>query len=139
MTLTFAPGLLDSMRQQAVAAFPEECCGLLVGRRIGDRFLVTRIEPSPNVTTGDPARDFEVDPGLRIRLERALREGDEAVIGHYHSHPNGEALPSGRDLARAYEPELVWLIMAVRAQGVSDVAAYRLSPRGGGFDAVAIS
>jgi proteasome lid subunit RPN8/RPN11 len=137
MKMTFAPGLLDQMRHQALAAFPNECCGLLVGRRGG--FCVTRILSSPNVTAGDPAHDFEVDPGLRIRLERELRGGDDAIIGHYHSHPNGEAIPSGRDLAQAYEPELLWLIMAVTRDGVSEIAAYRLSSEGGGFEVIEFS
>lgn len=139
MNVSFSPGLLDQLRLEALAAYPEECCGLMIGRSDGGHFHVTRIQPSPNVTSGDPRRDFEVDPGVRIRVERELRGGAEAIIGHYHSHPNGPAAPSGRDLAQAYEPHLLWLIMAVTPDGVSDTAAYRLSPAGGGFDGVTIS
>jgi proteasome lid subunit RPN8/RPN11 len=32
------------------------------------------------------------------------------LIGHYHSHPNGPAEPSPRDLAAA-EPGRLWLII----------------------------
>ena len=32
------------------------------------------------------------------------------MIGHYHSHPNGSAEPSPRDLAAA-EPGRLWLII----------------------------
>lgn len=138
MKLTFAPGLLDSMRQQAVAAFPEECCGLLAGRRDGSLFRVTQVSPSRNVTSGDPRVDFEVDPTMRIKLERALRGGDERLIGHYHSHPDGRAEPSERDLAQAYEPELVWLIIAVSGEGVGDIAAYSLSPEDGKFERLSL-
>jgi proteasome lid subunit RPN8/RPN11 len=97
----------------AEAAHPEEACALLIGRRgLGLNFRVARVEFSPNVAA-DKARRFEIDPGLRIGLERELRGQAEQVIGVWHSHPNGLAEPSATDAAMIYEPDLVWLITAV--------------------------
>ena len=42
-----------------------------------------------------------------------LRDGPNKIIGHYHSHPNQTGEPSTKDLDMAFEPELVWLIIAV--------------------------
>ncbi len=110
-----APEDLARLGSAAEDAYPRECCGLLVGHGAGGDFTVTRIEPSANVEpTGAPDR-FEIDPTLRIRLQRGLRGGADAIIGHYHSHPDHAAAPSATDRAMAYEPEMVWLITAIAA------------------------
>jgi proteasome lid subunit RPN8/RPN11 len=107
--------LHDFLAAEARAAYPDECCGLLVGRARdgGGVMKVTRAVPSRNVTTGSPRHSFEVDPAVRLRLMRALRGTDEAIVGHYHSHPDGPARPSAHDVACTFEPELLWLIIAV--------------------------
>lgn len=130
--------LLRQIADAAEAAWPEECCGLLVGR--GRRVArVTRIAPSPNLAAGSGDR-FEIDPGLRFRLMRELAAagGDERILGHYHSHPDHPAEPSARDLAMALEPDLLWLIVAVSGGQVIHAAAHRLDPAAGRFRPVAL-
>lgn len=105
-------------------AWPEEGCGLLLGRAAGADLLVRRAEPSRNLADA-PARRFEVDPALRFRLERAARCGADPVVGHFHSHPEGPAEPSAVDLAAAHEPGLVWLIAAVREGRLAELRAWR--------------
>lgn len=106
------------------ATFPEEGCGLLVGRMEGDTANVLRAEPSPNVAE-NRERTFEIDPGLRLRVQRAARAEGLAVLGHFHSHPFGEPQPSATDRARAAdEPELVWLIAGMKWGGVQGIAAW---------------
>lgn len=111
--LWLKPDHLRKLVLLAEAAAPEEACALLIGRRgISDDWRITRIEASPNVAD-DRLRRFEIDPGLRIGLERELRGGEQKVLGVWHSHTNGRAEPSAEDATRVYEPELVWLITAV--------------------------
>jgi proteasome lid subunit RPN8/RPN11 len=106
--------VLKALADAAEAAYPDEACGLLVGRLRGNgEVVVSRAELSPNVADGDRSRRFEVDPVLRIRLMKELRGGDERIVGHFHSHPGHAAQPSAADLARAFEPELVWVITSV--------------------------
>jgi proteasome lid subunit RPN8/RPN11 len=121
-----ARGLLRAMTEAAEDAYPQECCGLLVGREIarGD-ILVSRIEPSRNLTRASPRTSFEVDPALRLRLMRTLRGGEENIVGHYHSHPDRPATPSAHDAACAWEPELAWLIIAVDRGAAAGVNAFR--------------
>lgn len=118
-----APGVLDAIRREARAARPRECCGLLVGRRAGAEVAVSAAHPSPNLAP-DPARLFEVDPGLRLRLQREARGRGEEVVGLYHSHPDGGTRPSDRDRAAALEPGLVWVIAAPAAAPGADLAAW---------------
>lgn len=100
----------------AEAAYPLECCGMLAGRAEGTgaarAITVTAVHPSANIAA-EPRHSFEIDPVLRLRLQRELRGSGDTVVGLYHSHPDGRAQPSATDLDRAWEPDLVWLITAV--------------------------
>lgn len=125
---------LKTIADVAEAAYPRECCGLLVGRREGaDAVVVTRVCPSPNVTEEDARDSFEVSPQLRFDLMRELGEGPERIVGHYHSHPDHPAQPSVRDLERAWEPDLVWLITAVAGGQAIHTTAHVLDAEGRQF------
>jgi proteasome lid subunit RPN8/RPN11 len=113
---TFLKAIVD----EAEAAYPKECCGLLVGRDNGaGALVVTRVVISDNLAQGSGHDRFEVDPQVRFNVIRELDEcaADNGtrhrIIGHYHSHPNHPAQPSITDLDMAYEPNLVWLITSV--------------------------
>ena len=122
---------LAAIAAHAEHAYPGECCGLLVGR--GRRIVrVSRVVPSSNIAAGRDDR-FEVDPKLRFDLMRELGEGPERIVGHYHSHPDHPARPSPTDLACAFEPELLWLILAVSNGQAVQSRAWRLAPDGGRF------
>lgn len=131
---------LRAIRAAAEAAYPDECCGLLIGRdgNAGD-ILVTAVEPSPNRAAGDRRDSFEVDPQLRFdvmrRLDAANATGGQAarIVGHYHSHPDHPAQPSARDLEMAYEPEMVWVIVAVEGGRAAGIRAHRLDETAGRF------
>jgi proteasome lid subunit RPN8/RPN11 len=125
------PEHLQAIARAAEAAYPEECCGLLVGIVDGDDRRVTRVEPSTNVFEGDHRRRFEVDPRLILRLQRELRGGAEQLIGLYHSHPDGPGEPSATDLAKAWEPDLVWLITPVVNGHAAPTSAHQPTTHGG--------
>jgi len=111
--IAFEPDHLREIILAAQAAYPAEACGLLVGRRDGPAgWRVVSLAPSSNLA-GDPTRTFEIDTKLRLDLQRDLRGGADQVIGLYHSHPDAPAQPSASDLQRAWEPDLVWVIVSV--------------------------
>jgi proteasome lid subunit RPN8/RPN11 len=116
--------LPDPLRARVVAearaAFPNECCGLLEGRREGETVHVTALHPAANLAES-PATGFEIDPAVHFRLLRALRRTDREIVGCYHSHPNGRAEASATDRARNANAEVafVWLIAAVSEEDVS--------------------
>jgi proteasome lid subunit RPN8/RPN11 len=106
--------LLERIVDDSERAYPEECCGLLVGE--GDptgTVTVTRVVSSPNVASSGKGDSFEVDPKLVFDLMRELSGGVHRIVGHYHSHPDHPARPSRRDVEMAWEPEMVWLITSV--------------------------
>ena len=67
-------------------------------------------QPAANVAP-DRARSFELDPATLLSAHKAARAGGPAVLGHYHSHPSGFAMPSAADAAAAY-PGTLWMIVA---------------------------
>ncbi|KAF0119302.1 MAG: Mov34/MPN/PAD-1 [Rhodospirillaceae bacterium] len=113
------------IRTAVATAYPAEGCGLLAGVTEGTAcWRVTRVVPTRNLLT---QRDrFEVDPAARFALMRDVRGGSERLIGHYHSHPDGPACPSATDRAMAFEPELIWVIVAVANGRAETIKAYRL-------------
>ena len=125
------------LESEAEVAYPEECCGLLVGWRNADgSTALEHAVASPNVAVGRRHDRFEVDPRVRFALARRLAGTSSAIVGHYHSHPDHPAEPSATDMAMALEPDLLWLIVAVtrRPSGdrphAGDVRAFRIEPGG---------
>lgn len=136
--------LLKTICDLAEAAYPRECCGLLIGRDDGAATTVTRIAESANLADG-PAHDrFEVDPQVRFDVMRelgliadggaaAVAPTAERIVGHFHSHPDHPAQPSQTDLEMAFEPEMIWLITAVENGRAVQTTAHILDPSVGRF------
>ena len=132
--ILLSPAQLQAIERAAEAAYPEEACGLLVGRSVPDGvWQVSAVEASINVAEPPRTRRFEVDPKLRLRLERALRDSPDSIVGVYHSHPNGSAAPSETDISMIFEPDMVWLITAVADGMAGATMAYKPTEDGAAF------
>jgi proteasome lid subunit RPN8/RPN11 len=117
-------GLIDRLWQGVHQALPDEACGLLIGEvlipRLGGGdgqhlWRVSDILPMRNALAGSDRGPmaFVMDPQDLFDAQRDLRCQGAAVIGHYHSHPNGLAQPSPHDVAQITDPDAVWFIAAV--------------------------
>lgn len=110
--LHLAAGVLATLRDHAAETAPRECCGLLTGPVDGTAPLVIdRAVASANLAPDGATDSFELDTALHLSLQRTERAAGRRVAGLYHSHPVGEAIPSRRDRAGAYDHTLVWLII----------------------------
>ncbi|MSP21227.1 MAG: M67 family peptidase [Alphaproteobacteria bacterium] len=116
---------LAACAARACAAYPDEACALLEGVRDRAMVRVARVHFSDNVAS-DRRQRFEVDPRTLLRLHRTLRDGDTAIVGLWHSHPNGKAAPSATDFSQAYDPDLAWIITAVTDSGAGEARAFRV-------------
>lgn len=105
-----------------------ECCGLL----LGDNGHVEALELVDNVAA-DPKSHFEINPVDLIAAERASRAGAPAIVGYFHSHPNGLARPSAEDARMAAADGRIWVIVAD-----GEASAWRKLPGQRGFEAVAL-
>ncbi|RMF11779.1 MAG: M67 family peptidase [Candidatus Dadabacteria bacterium] len=108
------PANCDSqMKAHLEAAWPNEGCGILIGRIDGDTAIVTRVVDAENQNTERGADRFEIDPMFYYRTERELADG-ERVIGFVHSHPDCPAVASETDRQFALNwPGFAWLIYRV--------------------------
>jgi len=125
LSLTFQH--LGQLDQHCKKCWPEEACALLVGTSKNDEDrIVNRIVLSDNIAK-DKTRFFEIDPDVRIKLERQLRNVDENIVGVFHSHPGGPAKPSNADEDMVIETQFLWLIAATTVLGIEDIAAFDFS------------
>lgn len=95
------------------AAYPNECCGILVGRDVDRRRLVERLEPGQNVFQADERyHRFSIDPRAQLRAERQAEAEGKVVLGFYHSHPDHPARPSEYDREHAW-PFYSYIIVSI--------------------------
>ena len=102
--------LADALRAAARSAHPNECCGLLEGVRTGNVFHVQALHPARNLAAR--ADRFEIDAADHFAAQKAARANGRAIIGCYHSHPDGAARPSQTDEAGAAQDDFLWVIVA---------------------------
>ena len=127
-TLFLPEPLRAQLAGEARAGFPNECCGLIEGTHDGIAARATALHATKNI--GEARDRFEIDPAEHIGLLKALRGTGRAIIGCYHSHPNGRAQPSPRDREGASEEGFIWLIQPVTADGAGDPAAFAFGNAG---------
>ncbi len=94
----------QSMLAHITRCIPEEACGLLAGLK--DE--VQAVYPVTNVLHR-PDR-YEMDPAGQVQAFAGMEARGLELVGIYHSHPHGPAVPSPTDLDESYYPEVVYVI-----------------------------
>lgn len=105
------PELYRSMQLAAIAAYPNEACGLLVNKQ-GKKYELVLCR---NVAD-DPVNFFVMDVDDQIAAEM---QGD--VVGVWHSHTDGTNKASEADVAGCESSELPWYIINVTKNFNPDV------------------
>ncbi|MCC5809951.1 MAG: M67 family metallopeptidase [Ectothiorhodospiraceae bacterium] len=112
------------LRRQADAAQPREACGLLLGEEMPEGHTqVTRLVPMNNIAD-DPRTGYLIDPEDYLRTDREAAAEGLAVVGVYHSHPDGKPTPSETDRELAWPG---WSYVIIGADG--ELRAWRLRDR----------
>ena len=127
------PSLLEKIRRHGAEAYPEECCGGLLGERGESAVRVCRTEPVPNRRLNRRGSRFSIAPEDYLCLERLAEEAGLSLVGIYHSHPDHPAAPSDYDREHAL-PFFHYLIVAVEAGRPRDVTCWVLSEDRGVFE-----
>ena len=125
MPLHLPATLLARIRDHGRAAYPHECCGLMLGVIDAAGWHVHAVEPADNAA-GDRGRDrYDLPPETYLRADREARARGWDIVGIYHTHPDAAPHPSRTDLAEAW-PAYVYLILRVDAGQPADAAAWTL-------------
>ena len=125
LQLLIAPNDLAALEKRALAAFPAECCGLLLGRvGSGEAVRIGWVEPCVNQAHDQHCR-FTISPDALLAAYRWARDRGEQVVGTYHSHPQGAAVPSDIDRESAW-PGASYLIVGLGKEGIRERRSWRL-------------
>lgn len=125
-TTRFDEKVLSDIASGAAAAYPHEGCGALLGPPPqGGPGHVTFTLSLPNAETGRPRDRFEIAPRDYLAIEDEADRRGLALLGFWHSHPDGEARPSATDRAYAWEG-LLTVIVAVEARRPHAVGAWEI-------------
>ena len=106
--------------EHARVSWPEEACGLLLGRNGRVEDLVWLRNRSSN-----PRQYYELDPLEYMHAERQSEQRGLSVLGIWHSHPASAAAPSATDERDAWAGWL-YVIVGMPRNHVPDVRGWRL-------------
>ncbi len=98
---------------------PIEACGYLAGN--GDT-----ITQSYEMRNEDNSEEhFSFDPSEQFTVVRKVKEAGTEIIANYHSHPKSPARPSEEDIRKAYDPDILYLIISL-ADKKPHIKAYKI-------------
>jgi proteasome lid subunit RPN8/RPN11 len=138
VSLCIARDAVEKIRAHARAAYPEECCGFLIGKHAGEDRVVTEARRADNVHPGPRGTRYTIDNEATRRVEAEFRVGEARLVGFYHSHPDHPATPSEFDLRSAWE-YYVYAIMPVPADEPGDLRAWSLDGERRTFNEVPVN
>lgn len=130
---------LTGIRAHAESTYPEEGCGLLIGRSLpGDVRHVLRVEATENRAAEERRRRYVIPPDVLREADARLESRGESVIGIFHSHPDHPAVPSAFDRQHAV-PWFAYLLVSVECGTTRDVGAFELEPERWTFQPVPVT
>jgi proteasome lid subunit RPN8/RPN11 len=88
----------QAMVAHARHAYPNECCGAMLGTIDGDTKNVREAIALENAFEGAQAARYELRPEDLLAADKAARSRGLDLIGIYHSHPDCDAYFSTTDL-----------------------------------------
>ena len=109
-----------AMVAHAREAYPDECCGAMIGTIRDDEKVVSVAMPLENAFAGARATRYEQRPEDLLAADKAARERQLDLIGIYHSHPDCDAYFSKTDLQNSC-PWYSFVVLSIR-QGEFDHA-----------------
>ncbi len=133
-------GVLAEILRQAEAGYPEEICGIVIGRP--EEPATYTVRQVRNIANAEPQRDttgVERNARTAYRMDdrdvlRVLREADAHgwdTLTFYHSHPDHDAYFSAMDRDRALcadgtplWPGACYLVVSVRERQAREARAY---------------
>jgi Predicted metal-dependent protease of the PAD1/JAB1 superfamily len=96
------------------AAYPNECCGVLIGEvdNAGIKTVKSTLTIDNAREDGEQYHRFLITPEDMMKAEQTARTNKLDVIGFYHSHPDHPSAPSGYDKDHAL-PFYSYVIVSV--------------------------
>ncbi|MDQ2742854.1 MAG: M67 family metallopeptidase [Chloroflexota bacterium] len=110
----------DAMVREARESFPNEACGLLVGKSgtVVAFYPITNVDSSPV--------QYRLDPQQQLRAMLEIDDRDWELSAIFHSHTRTRAYPSQTDITLAFYPDTLYMILSLAHDQNPDLRAYRI-------------
>ncbi|THF83874.1 Mov34/MPN/PAD-1 family protein [Cohnella fermenti] len=113
--------LRDDLYRTCRKRLPYESCGAMIGSRSGGAVKVTGFLLVRNIAP-DPRVSFRFDPDGWLAACARMQKNQRDIVGVWHSHPSGPALPSVRD-AEGWDGHGTYWIVGLEA-GRAELRAF---------------
>ena len=137
MTIIISNEQQKIIYNHAESAYPEECCGILLGKIAGISKTVLEVIPTINAWNKAESDEldrsknnrYSIDPRDIFMAQKRARELDLDIIGFFHSHPDYAAIPSTCDRSQAWEVYSYPIISVINGR-VSEIKSWVLDGDG---------
>jgi proteasome lid subunit RPN8/RPN11 len=110
----------EALRAHGEETYPNECCGVLLGKSENQMNEVRSLVRAGNTRTDSAHNRYNIAPVELIRIQRQARAQGLDIVGFYHSHPDHPAQWSTTDFAEAHWLGCSYIITSVE-QGKAKV------------------
>jgi len=130
---------LQTLRSHAEQTYPQECCGLLLGKgESQEHKKLVAVWAVENTWSEDmvyelqddhpltKTRRYSIAPQVMLEAMRNARSQELEVIGIYHSHPDNPAIPSECDRRLAWQ-HYSYVILSVMQGIAQDIQSWQLN------------
>lgn len=109
---------------QAEKEYPNECCGVLLGKKTAWGKIVVRQIGVHNLADDRQKNvHFRISPLELLHIEHFAREEDLEIVGFYHSHPDHGADVSAEDV-KYMIPGYSYPILSVVHGALAEIKSY---------------
>ena len=113
MSLIFPEALYAHLRAHGEETYPNECCGIMLGKADNGNIRVAELIRAGNTRTDSAHNRYHIAPQELIKAQREGRARGLDIVGFYHSHPDHPAMWSKTDFAEAHWFGCAYVITAV--------------------------
>lgn len=129
---------IQIIRTHAERAYPQECCGILLGQIADNGKTSVEVWQTENVWSTEADRypdrvgtissHYAIAPVVLLQAQRQARDRHLEIIGIYHSHPDHPATPSEFDRLYAWQ-QYSYIIVSVQKGKAGDLLCWSIDAR----------
>ena len=112
--------LFKEIVEHGLREFPNEACGLLVGKDGRARKVVTMKNADASPVS------YRLDAREQLKVFDEIDEEGLDLLGIYHSHTHSEAYPSETDRRQAFYPDALYLLLSLQDRENPVLRAFRI-------------
>jgi proteasome lid subunit RPN8/RPN11 len=117
-----------ALRAHGEETYPNECCGVLLGKNIaGEGNHVRQIIRAGNTRTDSAHNRYNIAPQELVKIQRQARGQGLDIVGFYHSHPDHPAQWSKTDFAEAHWLGCSYIITSIEQGKAATTNSFLLS------------